>query len=445
MIEIFAISNVLLQDFLFNKSFQKNGNDLALLLHNIQFLVHTEDAVKERYCGTEMGKLKNIEHAYLLIDKDKIADFGTFSTARLDELKVQFPGLETIDVGGGSVFPAWCDAHTHIVYAGSREKEFVDRINGLSYQEIAARGGGILNSAARLRQAGETELLESATARLNEVIRMGTGAIEIKSGYGLDEESELKMLRVIRELDRISAVTIKATFLGAHAVPTEYKNDKAGYIRLLTDRLLPRIAEEQLADYCDVFCENGYFTKTETLQILETAQKLGLRTKVHAEQLSHSGGIEAGVATNAISVDHLEYISDNDIELLRNSGTMPVFLPGAQLFLGLPSPPARKMIEAGLPVAICSDFNPGSCPSGNMNQMVSLACILYKMTPAEAIMAATTNSAYAMELSNNLGSIAVGKKANLFITAPLPSPDYLPYYFGVNPVKRMMLSGVFIN
>ncbi|MEY4595425.1 MAG: hypothetical protein RIQ47_1835 [Bacteroidota bacterium] len=414
------------------------------LLHNIGNLVHTEASPKDRYCGSEMSTLTCIENAYLLIEDATILSFGPQEETTLSDLHHRYPGMELMDVQGGSVFPSWCDAHTHIVYAGSREKEFVDRINGLSYQEIAARGGGILNSAGRLRTTSEAELLESAQQRLQEVIRMGTGAIEIKSGYGLDEESEIKMLRVIRELKRTSPATVKSTFLGAHAVSAEFKNDKDGYIRLLIDRLLPRIADEQLADYCDVFCENGYFTKDETLRILEAASKFGIRAKVHAEQLSHSGGIEAGVAANAISVDHLEFISDNDINLLIKSSTMPVLLPGAQLFLGLPAPPARKMIAAGLPVAVCSDFNPGSSPSGNMNQMVSLACILYKMTPAESIIAATTNSAYAMGASDDLGSIAPGKKANLFITRPIPSPDYLPYYFGVNPVERVILNGQLI-
>ena len=370
-----------------------------------------------------------------------IKEFGKETTERMNDLRKHNPGMKELDAQGGSVFPSWCDAHTHLVYAGSREREFVDRINGLSYQDIAARGGGILNSAMRLRSASEEELFDAAFLRIHEMIRMGTGAIEIKSGYGLDVESELKMLRVIRRLDASVPVAIRATFLGAHAVPAEFKNDKSGYIRLLTDQLMPRIAEEKLADYCDVFCENGYFTAEETIEILEVGKHYGLIPKVHAEQLSHSGGIQSGVVSGAASVDHVEFANEHDIELLKSSETMPVLLPGAQLFLGLPAPPARKMIDAGLPVAICTDFNPGSSPTGNMNQMVSLACILYKMTPAEAIVAATTNSAFAMGLSHTHGSIAVGKVANLFITEPIPSSDYLPYYFGKPLIKNVILNG----
>jgi imidazolonepropionase len=388
-----------------------------------------------------MNDMQCLDNAYILIEDSMIKEFGKETTERMNDLRKHNPGMKELDAQGGSVFPSWCDAHTHLVYAGSREREFVDRINGLSYQDIAARGGGILNSAMRLRSASEEELFDAAFLRIHEMIRMGTGAIEIKSGYGLDVESELKMLRVIRRLDASVPVAIRATFLGAHAVPAEFKNDKSGYIRLLTDQLMPRIAEEKLADYCDVFCENGYFTAEETIEILEVGKHYGLIPKVHAEQLSHSGGIQSGVVSGAASVDHVEFANEHDIELLKSSETMPVLLPGAQLFLGLPAPPARKMIDAGLPVAICTDFNPGSSPTGNMNQMVSLACILYKMTPAEAIVAATTNSAFAMGLSHTHGSIAVGKVANLFITEPIPSSDYLPYYFGKPLIKNVILNG----
>lgn len=351
-------------------------------------------------------------------------------------------GIENIiDAKGKHVFPSWCDSHTHIVYAGSRELEFVDRINGLSYEEIFTRGGGILNSAEKLRKASETELFHQAMVRINEIISQGTGCVEIKSGYGLSLESELKMLRVIRRIKGSVSLEVKATFLGAHAVPSEYKGNKKGYLKLLIDEMLPAIASEKLADYCDVFCEQNYFTPDEAIQLFEASNKYGLIPKVHAEQLSHSGGIMAGVKSGAISVDHLEFINDDDILLLKNSGTMPVILPGAQFFLSLQKPEVRKMINAGLPVAISSDFNPGSCPSGNMNQMVSLACILYKMKPEEAIIASTTNSAYAMELSNSHGSIAIGKKANMFITKDIPSYNFIPYSFGSVLIDTIILNG----
>ena len=346
-----------------------------------------------------------------------------------------------IDATGRHVFPSWCDSHTHIVYAGSREREFVDRINGLTYEEIFSRGGGILNSASNLRKATEQELFEQAMVRVNEIISLGTGSVEIKSGYGLSLESELKMLRVIGRIKESSPITVKATFLGAHAVPTEFKGNKAGYLKMLIDELLPAIASEKLAEYCDIFCEQNYFSPEDAMQLFEASNKYGLQPKVHAEQLSHSGGIQAGVKSGAISVDHLEFINDDDIAALKGSSTMPVILPGAQFFLGLQKPEVRKMISAGLPVAISSDFNPGSCPSGNMNQMISLACILYKMTPEEAIIASTTNSAYAMGLSNTHGSIAVGKKANLFVTKEIPSYNFIPYSFGSVLIDTVILNG----
>ncbi|MFM2206716.1 MAG: hypothetical protein RL213_691 [Bacteroidota bacterium] len=392
-----------------------------------------------------MASCNVIENAWMSVDGDTITAFGTETPSTLSDFRKLNPSAEFLDAGGGAVFPSWCDAHTHLVYAGSREREFTDRIKGLSYQDIFERGGGILNSAARLRETSEMELLDSATRRVRDMIRMGTGAIEIKSGYGLDAESELKMLRVIRTLKKTLPVEIKATFLGAHAVPMEFRDDKTGYIRMLTDELMPRIADEKLADYCDVFCEKGYFSKEETLHILTAGKRHGMIPKVHAEQLSHSGGIEAGIETGAVSVDHLEYISDNDMLLLAESNVMPVLLPGAQLFLGLHAPPARKMLDAGLPLALSTDFNPGSSPTGNMNQMVSLACILYRMTPSEAIIAATTNAAYAMGVSSTHGSICGGKKANFFITPPIPSPDYLPYWFGTTLTERVVLNGQLIS
>lgn len=389
-----------------------------------------------------MSILNCVDNAYLWIKGDRIHQFGEYSEAIHADIRSQSPDIDELDAEGGMLFPSWVDAHTHMVYAGSREGEFVDRINGLSYEEIFSRGGGILNSAKRLRDASIEELTELALRRLNEIVLLGTGAVEIKSGYGLSTDSELKMLRVIRELKSISPIEIKATFLGAHAVPAEFRNNKTGYIDHLITDMMPRIAEEGLADYCDVFCEQNYFTKEESIRILEAGKKFGMLPKVHAEQLSHSGGIEAGVACGAASVDHLEFADDNDLNLLSKSTTIPVLLPGAQLFLGLKNPPARKMIQANLPVALSTDFNPGSCPSGNMNQMVSLACILYKMTPEEAINAATINSAAAIGISDTHGSIAIGKKANFFLTTPIPSVAFLPYYFGQNCISTIVLNGM---
>ena len=418
---------------------------MSLLIRNIQTLVHVEDVIQIKYSGNEMSTLNNLENAFLFLEGDLIHSFGKCSDDKINEIRKSNNDLEEIDATGKVVFPAWCDSHTHLVYAGSRENEFVDRLKGLTYEEIALRGGGILNSVMKLRNTTEEELFENAAGRLAEIIRHGTGAVEIKSGYGLSVESELKMLRVIKRLKEKSSLTIKSTFLGAHAVPEEYKNNKKGYLNLIINEMLPAISNEKLADFCDIFCEQNYFTKDDAKQLFIAAHKHGLIPKVHAEQLSHSGGIEAGVESNAISVDHLEYANDNDLEILKNSHTMPVLLPGAQFFLNLPLPPARKMVDNGLPVAISSDFNPGSCPSGNMNQMVSLACILYKLTPEEAIIASTTNSAYAMNLSKQSGSIAIGKKANVFITKAIPSYSYLPYYFGSNLVDKVILNGKVMN
>jgi imidazolonepropionase len=395
------------------------------------------DSKRKLVRGKDMSKFDNLENAFLLIEEDKIISFGLMKDLPIDN---QNPGSE-IDASGKYVLPSFCDSHSHLVYAASREGEFADRINGMTYQQIFERGGGILNSSGKLRAASEEELFHSAWNRLNEIMMLGTGAVEIKSGYGLDITSELKMLRVIRKLKEKHPLTIKATFLGAHAVPSEYKNDKPGYIKLIIEEMMPRIADEKLADYCDVFCEQNYFTSDETKKILEAGLKHGMKPKVHAEQLSHTGGIQAGVECNAISVDHLEFCNDEDISALKNSMTMPTLLPGAQFFLQLPIPPARKMIESGLPVAIASDYNPGSSPSGNMMQMISLACIQFKMTPEEAFNAATINSAYAMDLSETQGSISTGKKANLFITKEIPSLAYLPYSFGSNLIDTVIVNG----
>lgn len=413
---------------------------MSLLIKNIRTLVHTESEIHLKYSGAEMAAIQTIDNAFVHCKDDKISSFGKMDSPQflqLDRTEIE----TTIDATGKHVFPSWCDSHTHIVYAGNREQEFVDRIKGLSYEEIFSRGGGILNSANKLRLATEEELYVQAMVRINEIISQGTGCVEIKSGYGLTLESELKMLRVIKHIKETVPIDVKATFLGAHAVPSEYKGNKAGYLKLLIDEMLPAIASEKLADYCDIFCEQNYFTSEEAIQLFEASNKYGLIPKVHAEQLSHSGGIQAGVKSGAISVDHLEFINVNDIAALKNSNTMPVILPGAQFFLSLQKPAVRQMIDAGLPVAISSDFNPGSCPSGNMNQMISLACILYKMTPEEAIIASTTNSAYAMGLSKSHGSIAVGKKANMFVTKEIPSYNFIPYSFGSVLIDTIVLNG----
>lgn len=413
---------------------------MSLLIKNIRTLVHTESEIHLKYSGAEMAAIQTIDNAFVHCKDDKISSFGKMDSPQflqLDRTEIE----TTIDATGKHVFPSWCDSHTHIVYAGNREQEFVDRIKGLTYEEIFSRGGGILNSANKLRLATEEELYVQAMVRINEIISQGTGCVEIKSGYGLTLESELKMLRVIKHIKETVPIDVKATFLGAHAVPSEYKGNKAGYLKLLIDEMLPAIASEKLADYCDIFCEQNYFTSEEAIQLFEASNKYGLIPKVHAEQLSHSGGIQAGVKSGAISVDHLEFINVNDIATLKSSNTMPVILPGAQFFLSLQKPAVRQMIDAGLPVAISSDFNPGSCPSGNMNQMISLACILYKMTPEEAIIASTTNSAYAMGLSKSHGSIAVGKKANMFVTKEIPSYNFIPYSFGSVLIDTIVLNG----
>ncbi|MFI5164073.1 MAG: imidazolonepropionase [Bacteroidia bacterium] len=413
---------------------------MKILIKNIKSLVQIREIGVEKISGAEMKNLPCIENAWLAIEEDKIADFG--------EMK-DFPGisdwtnLQMIDATDKLVLPCWCDSHTHIVYAGNRESEFVDRINGLSYEEIFKRGGGILNSAKKLADTSEDELFESAMKRISEVILLGTGAIEIKSGYGLSVETELKMLRVIKRIKEKAPIPVKATFLGAHAVPKTHSKEK--YVELIIKEMLPQIAKENLAEYCDVFCEQNYFTKEDTKKILTEANKFGLKAKVHAEQLSHSGGIEAGVECSAISVDHLEFANDNDISILKKSETMPTILPGAQFFLGLQNPPARKMLDAGLPLAIASDYNPGSSPSGNMNFMISLACINYKLTPEEAINAATINSAYAMGLSKTHGSISIGKQANIFITKEIPNYSFIPYSFANNLIETVIINGKTIS
>ena len=387
-----------------------------------------------------MAKLPVIKDAWLLVKNGKIASFGPMHT--LPEME----DAEKIDASGRFVFPSYIDPHTHLVFAGSREHEFVMRIKGATYQEIAAEGGGILNSADKLAQTSEEELFESAQKRLFEVIRSGTGAIEIKSGYGLSTESELKMLRVIKRLKETSPIPIKATFLGAHAIPTIYKGSRELYIREIIDTMLPAIKKEDLADYIDVFCDKGFFTAVETDIILKAGIECGLKPRIHANELDYSGGIQVGVANNAISVDHLEFTGDKEIEVLLKSETMPILLPSTAFFLNLHYPPARKMIEAGLPIALASDYNPGSSPSGNMNFVMSLACLYLKMTPEEAINASTINSAHALELSGSLGSISPGKTANLFMTEPMAEYSFIPYSFGTNRIESVIINGkVFQN
>jgi imidazolonepropionase len=352
---------------------------------------------------------------------------------------------QKINCHGRVVLPAWCDSHTHIVYAGSREQEFVDRINGLTYEEIANRGGGILNSAKKLNATSEEEIYNQSKLRLEEVIAQGTGAVEIKSGYGLSVEGELKMLRVIRRLKENYSLPIKATFLGAHAFPTEFKENHQGYIDLLINKILPKIAEEQLADYIDAFLETGYFSVDETIQIMEAGKKYGLPAKIHVNQFTAIHGIAACVNHDALTVDHLEIVTDADIEALKNSNTMPVALPSCSFFIGIPYTPARKMLDAGLPIALATDFNPGTTPSGNMNLVIATACIKMKMTPEEAINAATINGAYAMGISKSHGSITIGKKANLIITKPISSFYQIPYAFGSNLIEDVIIDGKLIS
>ncbi|TFG43059.1 MAG: imidazolonepropionase, partial [Bacteroidia bacterium] len=383
----------------------------------------------------------SIPDAYLFIENEKISSFG-----RMDEIpeyltKSDSNIIVTIDASGKFVFPSFCDPHTHIVYAGSREQEFADRIRGLSYEEIARRGGGILNSAKKLHETSDNELFEQSMIRINEIIGLGTGAVEIKSGYGLNTEDELKMLRVIRRIKENTLLEVKSTFLGAHAVPISFRNDREKYNELIIKEMIPLIASEELADYIDVFCDEGFFSVEETERILMTGIKYGLTPKLHANEIGNSGGVQLGVHYNALSVDHLERSGEEEIKVLLDSDTMPTLLPGSAFFLGLPDPPARKMIDAGLPVALASDYNPGSSPSGNIKLVMSLGCIKLKMLPEESINAVTINSAYAMGISDILGSIAKGKVANLFITKEIPSYYFLPYAYGSNLIEKVILKG----
>jgi imidazolonepropionase len=401
----------------------------SVLIRNIKSLAGIYNPGTAPICGAAMKTLPSLNDSFLLIENGTIHSFGKDEDApeRADEM---------IDASGRFLLPCWCDSHTHIVFAGTREAEFADKINGFSYEEIAARGGGILNSAKRLNETTEDVLFESAWARLEEMKSLGTGAVEIKSGYGLSVEGELKMLRVIKRLKEKSSMLIKATFLGAHAYPEIFKTNHEGYIRLLTNELLPEIAKEGLADFIDVFCEEGYFSVEETKMILEAGNKYGVRPKVHVNQFNVLGGVKASVDARALSVDHLELISEDDITVLLSSDTVPVALPGCSLFLKIPYTPARKIIDAGLPLALATDYNPGSSPSGNMNLVNSLACIQMQMTPEEVLNASTINGAFAMDVQDLAGSITIGKKANLLLTKPIESLASLPYYFGSNLVER---------
>ena len=408
----------------------------SLLITNIKELVGVEaNARKVPLRGKELATLTAIANAFLLVEEGRIIDFGPMSTCpeRADR---------TIDASGRMVFPSWCDSHTHLVFAGSREGEFEDRIRGLSYQEIAKKGGGILNSAKRLQDTAEEALFEAAWQRLEEVKNYGTGVIEIKSGYGLSVESELKMLRVIRRLKEESRMGIKSTFLGAHALPVGYKNDRNAYIDLIIKEMLPRIADEGLADYIDVFCEKVAFTVAETEQLMEAGAQFGLKPKIHTNQFNCMGGIQASVKHGAISVDHLEVVNEEEMQCLQNASTIATLLPSAPFFLNDHYPPARQLIDANIALALATDYNPGSTPSGRMPFVLSLACIKMKMTPQEAINAATINGAFALEWGDEYGSISRGKCASFFISKPMPSIAYLPYAFGSDLIDRVFIKGV---
>ncbi|HNS29004.1 MAG TPA: imidazolonepropionase [Tenuifilaceae bacterium] len=409
---------------------------MELIIQNIKKLVQVEDEPREKVAGKEMSVLNCIDNAYLIIKDGLISDFGAMANQ-----PAVSPNAKVINAEGKMVFPSFCDSHTHLVYAGSREIEYIDKIRGLSYEEIAKKGGGILNSAKLLHNTSEDELYAQSLERVNEIISLGTGAVEIKSGYGLTVEDELKMLRVIRRLKDTTPITIMSTFLGAHAVPAGYKGRQTEYVDLIINEMIPRVAAEELADYIDVFCDKGFFTVDETERMLMAGMKYGLRAKIHANELEYSGGIQVGVKYGALSVDHLEFTGEAEIKTLLNSETMPTLLPGAAFFLGMEYPPARKMIDAGLPLAMASDYNPGSSPSGDMKFVMSLGCIIMRLLPEEVINAVTINSAYAMGISHTHGSIARGKVANVFITKPIPSYEFMPYAYTSRLIDTVILNG----
>ncbi|MFK2820171.1 imidazolonepropionase [Flavobacteriaceae sp. LMIT009] len=408
---------------------------MRTLIINIKELLQVRKLSVNKLSGDDMKHLPTIKDAFLLIEDGLISEFGKMS--EVEEFDID----HTIDATGKLVLPSWCDSHTHIVYAGNREQEFVDRINGLSYEEIANRGGGILNSAKTLQNTSEENLFLQSAKRVEEVIKLGTGAIEIKSGYGLTTEAELKMLRVAKRIAKAYPIAVKTTFLGAHALPAEYKDDKTAYLDLVINKMLPKVSKEKLADFIDIFCEKGYFDLDDTERIMKAGKEYGLIPKIHVNQFNAFGGVGLGVKHDALSVDHLEELNDEDIEALKGSSTMPVALPSCSYFLNIPYTPVRRIIDAGLSLALATDYNPGSTPSGNMNFVVSTACIKMKMTPEEAINAATINGAYAMGLSNECGSITKGKRANLIITKEVPSYNYLPYAFGENHIDQVIING----
>jgi imidazolonepropionase len=406
---------------------------MKTLIHNIAILAGILEQGRSLLRGREMADVQTLQDAWLIMEDDQIAAFGN------GECNMAYDG--TLDARGGVAMPAFCDPHTHLVYAGSRETEYVDKLRGLSYEEIARRGGGILNSAKLLRSTSEEALYDQSLTRAEEIIRYGTGAVEIKSGYGLTTESELKMLRVARRIGEQTPLTVRTTFLGAHAFPAEYRNNREGYVDLVIGEMIPAVAEEGLADFIDVFCDRGFFTPQQTARILEAGIEAGMKPKIHANELDFSGGIQTGVRYDARSVDHLEYTGEDEIRVLLESETMPTLLPGAALFLGMAEAPARKMIDAGLPVALATDYNPGSSPQGNMKLIMSLAMMRMHMLPAEALNGATINAAYAMALEGTHGSITQGKKANLVITVPMPTLEYLPYAYGTDLVSQVILNG----
>ncbi len=407
---------------------------------NIKELIVPTENGKLKLSGEEMKNIKRIKNAFLIVENDKFGNYGQmqdFDKSLMSENNVELFDLKNEQF----ILPAFVDSHTHIVYAGSREQEFVDKINGLSYEEIARRGGGILNSAKRLHNATEDELYEQAKERIIEIMRLGTAAVEIKSGYGLNTADELKMLRVIKRLRETMPLTIKSTFLGAHAVPAEYKGRQTEYVDMVISEMIPLVASEELADFIDVFCDRGFFTVEDTDRILNAGMKYGMRAKIHANELDYSGGVQVGVKYNALSVDHLEYVGNAEIEALTDSDTMPTILPGTAFFLSLPYSPARKMIQAGLPVAMASDYNPGSSPSGNMKFIMSMACTKYKLLPEEALNATTINTAYALGLSETHGSIETGKFADFIVTKSMPSFEFFPYAFGSNLIDKVFVKG----
>lgn len=415
---------------------------MKLVIKNINKLVQTEETTRKWVAGPDMKTINYLEDAFIEIENGLISNFGTMEQWKgIDD----WNNTQIIDAEDGMVFPSYCDSHTHLVHASTREEEWIERIKGTSYKEIADNGGGILNSAKKLQETSFEDLLKQAKDRLQKAIQSGTGAIEIKSGYGLTIESELKILRVIKELKNSSPVTIKATLLAAHALPLEFKNRKDEYLDLIIDKLLPIVEQEGLADYIDIFCEEGYFSVSDLNRLLIAGKKHGLQAKTHVNQFTTLGGVKASVENGALSVDHLEIMSDQDIESLQDSSCMATFLPSCSFFLGIPYGPARKLINKGLPVALATDYNPGSSPNWNMNLVTSLACIKMNLTPEEAINASTINSAYAMGISDKLGSIAIGKKANLFITKPMPSYGFMQYSFGENNIENIILNGKILN